>query len=137
MNRFIGIGRNTKDGELRTTESGISVYRNTIAITNNFKNKDGNYDSEFINYVAYKNTAEYLNKYSGKGALIEIEGRLHNGSYEKDGEKKYFTEIVVENASSYKTQNEKETEKQEIPQNIKSNYDEDSDVQLNDLELPF
>ena len=137
MNKFIGIGRNTKDGELRTTESGLSVYRNTIAITNNFKNKDGNYDSEFINYVAYKNTAEYLNKYSGKGALIEIEGRLHNGSYEKDGEKKYFTEIVVENASSYKTQTEKETEKQEVPQNIKSNYDEDSDVQLNDLELPF
>ena len=137
MNKFIGIGRNTKDGELRTTESGVSVYRNTIAITNNFKNKDGNYDSEFINYVAYRNTAEYLNKYSGKGALIEIEGRLHNGSYEKDGEKKYFTEIVVENASSYKTQTEKETEKQEIPQNIKSNYDEDSDVQLNDLELPF
>ena len=137
MNKFIGIGRNTKDGELRSTESGISVYRNTIAITNNYKNKDGNYDSEFINYVAYKNTAEYLNKYSGKGALIEIEGRLHNGSYEKDGEKKYFTEIVVETASSYKTQTEKETEKQEVPQNIKSNYDEDSDVQLNDLELPF
>lgn len=139
MNKFVGIGRNTKDGELRTSESGVSVYRNTIAITNNFKNKDGNYDSEFINYVAYRTTAEYLNKYSNKGSLIELEGRIHNGSYEKDGTKVYYTELVVENAKSYNFDKKEESTKEEIetPQNVTSNYADDSDIQLSDADLPF
>ena len=144
MNKFIGIGRNTKDGELRSSESGVNVYRNTIAITNNFKNKDGNYDSEFINYVAYRTTADYLHKYSKKGSLIELEGRIHNGSYDKDGEKKYYTELVVENAKSYdfdkkdsgKVDGQESGQVEDIPQNATSNY-EDSDIQLTDADLPF
>ena len=146
LNKFIGIGRNTKDGELRTSESGISVYKNSIAITNDFKNKNGEYDSEFINYVAYRNTADYLNKYSQKGTLIHIEGRVHTSKYEKDGKTQYSTEIVVESASSYKT-NEKTTDDNTIKEDaqeevledippVKSNY-EGGDVQLSDNDLPF
>ena len=98
MNKFICIGRNTKDGELRTIESGINVYTNTIAIKNDFKNKEGNYDSEFINYVAYRQTADFLNKYTTKGSFIGLEGRIHIRNYEdKDKNKKYVTEIIVEN----------------------------------------
>ena len=82
MNKFIGTGRNTKDGEFRTSESGVSMYNNTLAMTNNFKNKEGKYDSEFINYVAYRQTAEFLNKYSKKGTLVEIEGRISTRTYE-------------------------------------------------------
>ena len=72
LNKFIGIGRNTKDGEYRTSENGITMYTNTLAITNDFKNKNGEYDSEFVNYIAYRTTADYLNKYAKKGKLLQI-----------------------------------------------------------------
>lgn len=151
MNKFIGIGRNTKDGELRTTENNINVYNNSLAMTNNFKNKDGNYDSEFINYVAYRQTADYLNKYSSKGSLVNIEGRIHTRSYEdKDKIKRYVTEVIVENANVLDKKKEDIQEEQqevEIPQNIKTNYKEDSDIKLSNddidkvfgeqMELPF
>ena len=149
QNKFLGIGRNTKDGEYRTTDKDLQIYTNTIAITNDFKNKEGNYDSEFINYIAYKNTAEYLSKYSSKGTLINIVGRIHTRSYEKDNEKKYITEIIVENASVLEKKKESETQEDiEIPQNTTSEYDaENSDIKLSDddidkvfgeqMELPF
>ncbi len=141
MNKFIGIGRNTKDGELRKSESDISIYNNTIAITNNFKNKEGNYDAEFINYVAYRQTAEYLNKYSKKGTMISIEGRVHTRSYEdKDKIKRYVTEIIVENASVLERSPEHKQEDiiEEVPQNVKSEYDSlDSDIKLEPNDLPF
>ena len=148
MNKFIGIGRNTKNGELRTSESNVKIYNNSLAMTNNFKNKDGNYDSEFINYVAYRQTAEYLEKYSTKGTLIQIEGRVHTRSYDdKNNNKKYVTEIIVENASVLEKKKEEQQEV-EIPQNTKSEYDdENSDIKLTDedidktfndnLQLPF
>lgn len=133
MNKFIGVGRNTKDGELRTTESGINVYVNTLAMTNNFKNKDGKYDSEFINYIAYRSTADFLNKYSAKGTLIEIEGRIHTRNYEdKDKNKKYVTEIIVENASVLSKIEKVEA----IPQNVKTEY-EQTEIVLTDSDLPF
>jgi len=143
MNKFIGTGRNTKDGEFRTSESGIAIYNNTLAMTNNFKNKEGNYDSEFINYVAYRQTAEFLNKYSKKGTLIEIEGRITTRTYDRqDGKKGYITEISVENASILE---KKKEEKQEEPQvvnefslNTKTTYDnENTDIRLEDKDLPF
>ena len=147
LNKFLGIGRNTKDGEYRTTDKDLQIYTNTIAITNDFKNKEGNYDSEFINYIAYKNTAEYLSKYSSKGTLINIVGRIHTRSYEKDNEKKYVTEIIVENASVL--EKAKQDNKQEVDiLQAKTEYDtENSDIKLNDddidkvfgeqMELPF
>lgn len=147
MNKFIGIGRNTKDGEYRTSESGIAIYNNTLAIKNNFKNKEGSYDSEFINYVAYKTTADYLNKYSTKGTLVNIEGRIHTRSYEdKDKIKRFVTEVIVENASVLEKKQEHQEEIQ-VPNNAKTDYkekevvvtDEDIDKTFNNeqLQLPF
>lgn len=140
MNKFIGTGRNTKDGEFRTSESGIAIYNNTLAMTNNFKNKEGNYDSEFINYVAYRQTAEFLNKYSKKGTLIEIEGRITTRTYDKqDGKKGYITEISVENASVLEKKKEEEPQVvNEFSLNTKTTYDnENTDIRLEDKDLPF
>ena len=133
MNKFIGVGRNTKNGELRTTESGINIYTNTLAMTNNFKNKDGNYDSEFINYIAYRSTADFLNRFTTKGSLVSVEGRIHTRSYEdKDKKKVYVTEIIVENASVL-SKNEKV---EAIPQNTKTDYKE-NEIVIDDSDLPF
>ena len=154
MNKFIGIGRNTKDGEYRTSESGITTYSNSLAIKNTFKNKEGNYDSEFINYVAYRQTADYLNKYSSKGTLVNIEGRIHTRSYEdKDKIKRYVTEVIVENANVLDKKKEDIQEEKKPEETIEtpkstSTYDNDnSDIALTDedidkvfndnLDLPF
>lgn len=149
LNKFLGIGRNTKDGEYRTTDNDLKIYTNTLAITNNFKNKEGNYDSEFINYTAYRQTAEYLSKYSSKGTMVQIEGRVHTRSYEKDNEKKYVTEIIVESASVLEKKQEPTLEEIGVPENYKTDYDNDNSAKLTDedvnktfnsdnsMELPF
>ena len=140
MNKFIGVGRNTKDGELRTSDNDIQIYTNTLAMTNNFKNKEGNYDSEFINYVAYRKTAEYLKKYSKKGTLVGIDGRIQTRTYEKqDGSKGYITEIVVENAYVLIKDN-KEEEPKVVNEfdGLKTTTEYDNkEVQLEDNDLPF
>ena len=139
MNKFIGVGRNTKDGELRTSDSGVQIYTNTLAMTNNFKNKDENYDSEFINYVAYRKTAEYLKKHSTKGTLVGIDGRIQTRTYDKqDGTKGYITEAIVENA--YILQKKDKEEVKEVNEfdvlQTKTEYD-NKEVQLSDNNLPF
>jgi single-strand DNA-binding protein len=142
MNKFIGIGRNTKDGEYRTSENGTTMYTNTLAITNDFKNKNGEYDSEFVNYIAYRTTADYLNKYAKKGKLVQIEGRINTTSNEKNGEKRYYTKIIVDSASVLEKVKENKQdsiqEEADIPQNTTSEYkNEESDIQLTDDDLPF
>lgn len=140
MNKFLGIGRNTKDGEIRHNSQDVAMYNNTLAIKNNFKNKDGNYDTEFINYVAFRQTADYLNKYSKKGTLISIEGRVSSRNYEdKDKIKRYVTEIIVENASVLEKKDDDVKEVNEFNTlDTKTIYKEEkSDVTLSDADLPF
>lgn len=140
MNKFIGIGRNTKDGEYRINDNKIAIYTNSLAMTNNFKNKEGNYDSEFIDYIAYRNTADFLNKYSKKGTQIAIEGRITTTSSEKDGKKRYFTKIVVENASVLEKKEENTNKTEQVSEfsvlKTSSNYEE-KEIELNDDDLPF
>lgn len=95
MNKFIGIGRLTKEIELRETNNGRSVVSNTIAIKNDFKNANGEYDSEFINIQVWGKTAEFLAQYAQKGMLVAIEGRVTTRSYDDaDGNKRYVTEVI-------------------------------------------
>lgn len=140
MNKFIGIGRITKDVQAASTSNGITTSQFTIAINRNFKNKDGNYDADFINCVAFRNTAEFINKYCKKGNQISVEGRIQVRSYEdKNNQKKYITEIVVDNVMLLeRKKQDSESEQIEMPQNASSEYDnEKSDVSLTDADLPF
>lgn len=95
MNKFIGIGNLCKDIELKYTSNDKTFIQNTIAIKNDFKNINGEYDSEFVNIVVWGKTAEYMAMYARKGMKISIEGRIQTRSYDKsDGTKGYVTEIV-------------------------------------------
>lgn len=97
MNKVILSGNLCKDVELKYTTSNTAVSSNTIAVKNDFKNAKGEYESQFINFVVYRNNAEFLNKYAAKGSKVLLEGRLNNRSYDKqDGTKAYITEVVVE-----------------------------------------
>lgn len=87
MNKVVLVGRLTRDVELRENEGGTKIARFNVAVSRNYKNKEGKYDADFISCVAYRNTAEFVEKYFHKGDGIIVEGRIQTGSYEKDGEK--------------------------------------------------
>ena len=96
MNSFAGLGRLTKDVDLRYTQTGTAVAEFTLAINRKFKNKQtGEYDADFIRVKAFKKTAEILAEYVKKGQQIGISGRIQTGSYEKDGQRVFTTDVIV------------------------------------------
>jgi single-strand DNA-binding protein len=106
MNKVILIGRNVREPELRTN-GATSVCRFTIAVDRAWK-KEGEPTADFISCVAFGKTAEFVDKYFGKGSKIVIEGEWRTGSYtNKDGQKVYTNDCVVnrvEFAESKKTE---------------------------------
>jgi len=93
MNKAMIIGNLTRDPEMRTTASGISVCRFTVAVTRPF-NRD---ETDFISVVAWRKTAEIISKYVTKGNKIAISGYIQTGSYDdKDGNRRYTTELIAE-----------------------------------------
>ena len=97
MNKVCLIGRITKDPELRYTSSNIPSVRFTLAVNRTFSNQNGEREADFITVVVWRNQAENVKKYVGKGSLIAVEGRIQTGSYEKDGQRVYTTEVVADN----------------------------------------
>ena len=96
MNKVLLVGNLVKDVEVRYTTNESAVARFTIAINRETKNKDGNYDADYINCVSFGERAKALSEYLKKGTKVSVEGRIQTGSYEKDGKKVYTTDIVVE-----------------------------------------
>lgn len=97
INKVILIGRITKDLELRRTNSDLLYCKFTLAVNRRFKNKNGDYDVDFINCVAWKGVAENLVKYCRKGSRIAVEGSITTNVYEdQNGVRHYSTEVVVE-----------------------------------------
>lgn len=98
MNSVQLVGNLARDPELRKTNSGISVCTFTVACQRRFKNDNGQYDADFINCVAWRQTAEFVQKYFIKGNKIGLIGTLQTRSYDaQDGSKRYVTEVVVDN----------------------------------------
>ncbi len=100
LNKAILIGNLTADPELKQTPSGVSVCSFSIGVTRRFKDASGNYQSDFINIVAWRNTAEFISKYFRKGRPICIVGSIQSRSYtDQQGNKRYVTEVVADEAS--------------------------------------
>ena len=98
MNSVNLIGRLTNKPTFGYTNGNIAYTRFTLAVNRNFKNANGERQTDFINCVAYRKTAELINQYTDKGDLLGIEGRIQTGSYTAgDGSKRYTTDVVVEN----------------------------------------
>lgn len=146
MNKVILIGNICHNMEIRYTANNIAVLQNSIAVRNDFKNANGEYESEFLNIVAWKQTAEFLNKYANKGSKIAVEGRLTTRNYEKqDGTRGYITEVVAEKVelleskkqnTEIKTVNEaKEVNK--LPDDIYKKFGEENGIGIDNNELPF
>ena len=98
MNRVVLVGRLTRDPEMRTTSSGISQTRFTLAVNRRSTGQNGEREADFINCVAWRGTAEAIAKYLTKGRELAVEGRIQTGSYDaQDGTKRYTTDVVVDN----------------------------------------
>ncbi len=98
MNRVVLVGRLTRDPEMRTTSSGISQTRFTLAVNRRTAGQSGEREADFINCVAWRGTAEAIAKYLTKGRELAVEGRIQTGSYDaQDGTKRYTTDVVVDN----------------------------------------
>lgn len=102
MNKVCLSGHLVKEIELKQTQNGKSVTSNRIAVSRDMKDKDGNYITDFINFVAWERQAEYLSKYATKGDRIEIVGRWQTRTYEdKNGQTQTANEVLVENINVF------------------------------------
>ena len=102
MNSVTISGRLTADVEVRKTQSGLSVASFTVAVQ---KDKE---HADFINCVAWRQSADFLGQYSHKGDMVGVMGRLQTRDYERDGQKVYVTEVIADRVEilAHKAQNQ-------------------------------
>ena len=94
MNYVSLLGRLTRDVEVTYTQSGKAYARFSIAVSRGTSNRD---EVDFINCIAWEKRAETISQYFKKGSRILVQGRITTGSYEKNGETRYTTDVVVNN----------------------------------------
>jgi single-strand DNA-binding protein len=136
MNKVILIGRLTKNPELRFTSSNIAVTTFSLAV-----DRIGSEETDFIDIVVWRKQAENCNKYLEKGSKVAVEGSLQKRSYEnKNGEKRYLTEVVAENVQFLDTKSKVQQETNEYNDSsvkTETNALESLDVKIEDSDLPF
>ncbi len=124
MNKVILIGRIARDINANTTTSGITYVRSTIAISRRVGQASDEV-TDFIPFVVWRNQADFVKKYAGKGSLISIEGYISNSQFKNaQGETVRNIEVVVENLTLLETK--KAREMREITQTINLNYKNDN-----------
>ena len=139
MNKAILIGRLTRDPELTKTNTDLSVCKFTLAINRNFKDKDGNEQTDFIPIIVWRTQAENCGKYLEKGNQCAVVGSIQTRSYDdKDGNKRYVTEVVADSVEFLTPKSEKQEAKQE-PKQAKQTTLADLTTQtpIDDSQLPF
>ena len=127
LNKIVLMGRFTKEPELRATGTGTSVTSFTIACDRDFKGQNGERETDFINCVAWRQTAEFICNYFKKGSMAIVEGSLQTRPYEDaEGKKRTATEVVVNNI--YFGESKKEEAPTITPDNV---------LMADDSDLPF
>lgn len=144
INRVVLVGRLTRDVDLRYTQGGTAVGRFTVAVTRNFKNSQGERDSDFINCTMWRKAAESFANFAHKGTLVGVDGRIQTGSYtNKDGAKVFTTEVVADEFSLLSPKSDRQSTSSqggEQSSRPKQNSDEppaDAFDGLTDGDLPF
>lgn len=134
MNKVILSGRLVKDIEVRKSPNGESVVSNTIAVSRDFKNSKGEYETDFINFVAWRQTADYLSNYAKKGDRAELVGRWQVRKYtNRDNVEVTVNEVIVESMTVFNTQPREEKKEEQKPQENQNL----AAVEVTDDDLPF
>ncbi len=135
MNKVILVGNLTRDPELTTTNSGVSVCRFSIAVQRRFANADNGPQADFFNIVVWRNQAENCSKFLKKGSKCGIVGRLQNSSYEaSDGTKRYATDIVADEVEFLNSRNSDSSDVPSMPSSPKPQTELEP---IDDDSLPF
>lgn len=149
INKVILVGRITRDPELRKTSSGISTVSFTLACNRRFSNSQGGQDADFINCVAWRQSADFMANYVRKGALLGVEGRIQTRNYKDQSDRTvYVTEVVCDSVQileskrdTQATNNTYQAPRQEVYHNdIQSSYESDFGSDTLDIasdDLPF
>ena len=127
INSVTLIGRLTAMPNIRTLNGDKKVATFTVAVNRNYKNKNGDYDTDFIPIIAYR-SVDFIAKYVGKGDMVGIRGSISVRNYEKDGQKRTATEVLAEEVQLIPT-NARTEKKEEKPM--------DGFEEIPELNLPF
>lgn len=134
MNKAIIIGNLCNDPEAFTTQSGLSRSTFRVAVQRQFKNSDGKREADFLTVVAWRQTADFCNKYLAKGRKVAVEGSIQTRSYDaQDGTKRFVTEII---ASSVEALDSANADPGPTPPPIHDDAPNDF-TEVDDSELPF
>ena len=151
LNNTSLTGRIANDLELKHTQSGVAVLSFRIAVDRKYKNAQGERETDFINCVAWRQTAETMAQYLGKGSLIGIEGSIQTRDYQHNqGYTVYVTEVLVDNFAFLETKAENQANRNQSNQNVNYNQSTSSssfdnnpfednvdDFGIDDSDLPF
>jgi len=142
-NRWVGVGRLTRDVDLKFTAQGLAVASFTVAINRPYKNQQtGEYDADFINCVAFRKLAENVANYTKKGDLIAVDGRIQTRSYENNqGQRVYVTEVVCDSVQFLESKRTGQTQQQTQQQSTMKQEDDPffdaEQIDFKDDDLPF
>ena len=107
LNKIILMGRLTRDPELKRTQSGTAVANFSLAVDRDFKSQSGEKETDFIDIVAWRATAEFVSKYFTKGRMAVVSGKLQIRSWaDKDGNKRRTAEVIADNVYFGDSKNE-------------------------------
>lgn len=149
INNVVLVGRMTKDAELKYTGNNIAVASFSLAVNRNFKDANGERETDFINCVIWRQQAENLANWAKKGALIGITGRIQTRSYEnQQGQRVYVTEVVAENFQMLESRAAREggnanggynQQKQQVPNFARESttYHNSNPIDISSDDLPF
>ncbi len=96
LNQIILVGRLTRDITVNKSDNGVKVATISLAIPRSFKNSDGDYDTDFVDCVAFENIAANTSEYCSKGDVVGVKGRIQTRVVEKDDKKETIMEIICE-----------------------------------------
>ena len=134
MNKIILAGNIVRDADLKQTSDGKVWLSNAIAVRDDFKSKDGTYNSQFFDIVVFGTTAQYMAKYCPKGTKVLVEGRLVREDYQdKQGNTRQAYKINVSNAESFRT----DTTQSKKPNNVSASNEKPYDNEISEEDLPF
>lgn len=137
INSVTLVGRITKEIELRKTQSNTSVCNFTVAVDRRFT-QNGEKQADFISCIAWKQGAEFLDRYATKGTIVSVEGRIQTRTYDGQNGKVYVTEVVADHVQIISQRNQESATAQSNQAPAANNEEEPNEnLTIDDDDLPF
>lgn len=124
INNVVLVGRLTHKADLKFTTTGKNYTQFSVAVQRKFKNQSDEYETDFINCTLWGKAAENFTKFTRKGSLVGVEGRLQTRNYEKVGRKIYITEVIAESFTLLETKATTEARNNQTQETIEFSEDD-------------